>query len=339
MSSLKEELMPVFEAIRIESPEVFRFAGTPVNANAWENQDAYRQTPWASPTLPLVAALEQQLYASCYTQRFPGKPWPMPGAAARDSLVETLRGANCTRERWEGDWRVIAVERSGGVIAARQNLRRTLFPGDFAAPGHTAAPPRPGATIRVRFSRDSVEQQPGFYIAFSESAGEYPDHIGTLRFYFHLTSEAAPAWVNEITRRFNRFQIPFRLKCPDRAALYLRTDAGVLYSHKRYYAAAAVLVREAYEKLSPQLLDDTPLFAKRLGPGLALAEDPGGAHSFGTSRCRLVAEAIWTAYLAGSQTPEARWRATESQFAHYGLNVELPYLNPKSVDRYDFSWN
>jgi hypothetical protein len=67
-----------------------------------------------------------------------------------------------------------------------------------------------------------------------------------------------------------------------------------------------------------------------------LAEDPGNMESFGTNRCRILAEAIWLAFTQGAQTERERLRVVRNQFEQYGLSLDQPWLNPGSVDRYTF---
>src|SRR5204863_5149 len=83
-----------------------------------------------------------------------------------------------------------------------------------------------------------------------------------------------------------RFQVPFRFKCLSYRELYDRFDSAVLFVGRRQWDITSLLVREIYGKVKDRLRPETPLFAKQIAPGLALAEDPGNGESFGTSRCR-----------------------------------------------------
>ena len=338
MPKLAAELGPVFQALVIHSPEQFSFAGQPVHAAPAAAMPQPGQTPWQAPVLPIVTALEHTFYAHCYTRRFPGNmPMPAPDATGRDTLVPGLQQANRTRERWEDDWRILRLDPGGSILAGKQHLRRSFFPGEYVPPA--GSPPRAGLPVRVHFSRENVTLQPGFYMAFSESAGEWPEEIGVVRFYWNLTPEGAPAWLGAVTERLNRFQVPFRLKVADRVSFCQRTDAAVLYLQKRYYHAASELLHEIYPRLAPCLRPETPLFSKPLAPGVGFAEDPGAGESFGTSRCHLLAEAVWSAYLQGAQHPQARWRELAALYQQHGLDLEKPYLNPGSQDRYDLHLN
>ena len=63
-----------------------------------------------------------------------------------------------------------------------------------------------------------------------------------------------------------------------------------MYIDRRYYPIAALLVESIYGGVRPWLNASTPLFAKPLARGLALAEDPGD--SFGKHRCTILAGAM-----------------------------------------------
>jgi hypothetical protein len=75
----------------------------------------------------------------------------------------------------------------------------------------------------------------------------------------------------------------------------------------------------------------TPLFAKRLADGLAFAEDPGG--SFGENRTKILAGAM--AATRGMPVEE-RIAELRHQFEQRGLSLDRPWLNPGSMDRYEF---
>ena len=109
----------------------------------------------------------------------------------------------------------------------------------------------------------------------------------------------------------------------------------MLYVNKRFYRITAELLLDAQAGIREHLQPETPLFTKQLAFGLGLAEDPGTGESFGMSRCRILAEAIVSAYAEGLQTEEGRLHAARKQFEQYGLALERPYLNAGSVDQYD----
>jgi hypothetical protein len=53
------------------------------------------------------------------------------------------------------------------------------------------------------------------------------------------------------------------------------------------------------------------------------------------SRCRLLAEALWSAWTNGITHPEERLAAVERWFSNLGLSLERPWLNRASADTYE----
>src|SRR6185295_8445402 len=84
---------------------------------------------------------------------------------------------------------------------------------------------------------------PAFYFAFGDTLSDRWDDDMLLRFYFHARAVVAPDLMEYLTERLNRFQVPFRMKALNHAALYDRADAFVLYLARRYYDVAARLVK------------------------------------------------------------------------------------------------
>src|SRR5436305_14389954 len=80
------------------------------------------------------------------------------------------------------------------------------------------------------------------------------------------------------------------------APLALLMPKFYAYDPGRYVLIVELLV-DVYQAVKDNLKPETPLFTKRLAAGLGFAEDPGNGESFGMSRCRIVAEGLWSAYV------------------------------------------
>jgi hypothetical protein len=86
-----------------------------------------------------------------------------------------------------------------------------------------------------------------------------------------------------------------------------------------------------------ELKASTPAFTKPLAPGLGLSEDPaGGLDSFGMTRCGLLADAALRAAELGAVTIPERLDVVAARFAEDGIDLDAPYLNSGSTDRYVF---
>lgn len=111
----------------------------------------------------------------------------------------------------------------------------------------------------------------------------------------------------------------------------------MLYVERRDYPRVAQAISGIYAELAANLKPATPVFTKRLAPGLALAEEPAGpADSFGTHRCGLLAEAIIRAWEQKTEAIQERLEVLAACFAEEGLSLQTPFLNAGSADDYHF---
>jgi len=323
----------IVQAIEFPSSSAVTFAGQTAQITG-VTDPVFRTT---APS-PLVAQLQQLLYDSCYCHRFNGAVAPAPKSStdADPGFIESLSAANASRDRWDQGWQILQILQTGQIVTVKGAITRTVWPGEFITDGAPGVPPRPGAAIRLFATRESRDLQPGFYFAFGETLTDQEDEFSIVRLYWHVHASGASRLINSLTESLNRFTIPFRFKCLSFPALYDRTDAAVLYIAKRYYRIVANLLVKIYPTARPFLKSGTPLFTKSLAHGLGLAESPKTGESFGMSRCRMVAQAACDSHLRGADTPEERLSEVAKAFAEVGISLDRPFLNPRSVDQYEF---
>ena len=336
---MSDGLADLLAALRIDSPQAFTlggrsFAVPPAPAPAAGNPR--EQTPDQTP--PLVPHLTGALYRFAYSHPFhpPLPPEDPPSTGTVDeALIATLSAANTGRDRWEEGWSISQVHSSGEVTAQRGNTTRGVWPGQFLSEDGPGSRPRPGARIRLFYPRESRSLQPGFYYCFSETPEPGYDGLGLVRAYWNVNAEGAPHLVRLLSERLNRFQVPFRMKCATLPGEYGRTDVAVVYLAKRAFPFFAGLLRSVYPEIRPFLGEEVPLFSRRLAPGIGIAEDPGNGESFGQHRCRVVAEACWSAFLEGRQDPGTLLGEVRRRLATAGVDPDRPWLNAGSLDVYD----
>ncbi len=276
------------------------------------------------------AKLAVVLYNRCYTASILDPPArAIPGAA--DDLTTILTAANQSRASWDEGWKIDQILEGGRILARKGGAARAFLPGEYLTHRGIGSGPEAGAKVSIFIAPGSADLQPGYYYAFGQTVGEFEEGEQMVRFFWNVTSVGAPRLTEAVTREFNRFQIPFRFKCANRESDYPRLDAAVLYLHARYYPIAALVTESVHARLEPWLGPDTPLFSKRLAHGLALAEDPG--ESFGENRSRILAAAM--AATRGKPADE-RIAELRRQFERRGLSLARPWLNPGSMDRYEF---
>ena len=296
-----------------------------------EPELARAPVPSAAPDAEseLVATWARLLYAGWYTRagQAPGRR----DGAPRPDQIAALRAAHADTGRWEDGWVAERVSSAGRVVAARAGRRRLLDPVDLLNPGRPGLTPRPGEPLVASARRDSLDFQPGFWVTHSVSWPRPGGPDKLLRLYWNIDDEGAPELVAWLTRELNEAAVPYGIKCPAARNDYDRLDAAVVFLPRRAFAAARAALRRVHDGVADQLAPDTPPLARRIGSGLALAEDPGGEESFGTKRCRLVAEGVLASRAGdGREAVQAVMRRLEAE----GIDPRRPHLEPASEADY-----
>ena len=317
MNSLRSQLAPILDAVKIQSATSFSFQGESFEFSSGSEAEA---------------KLRNLLYERCYMRRIDSSQ-PPPESNGEGTLLAELRASNAAQARWQTGWSIDTVHNGGWISAQRDGLSRTFAPGEFATKEGPGMPLRTGATVDVYFAVESQHMQPGFYFAFGETVADESDNSSLLRFYWNLDPAGAPLLLHSVSSLLNRFQVPYRFKCLIHPAAFIRADAAVLFVASRWYQIAARLVRDARRSVEPHLRADSPLFTKPLANGLAFAEDPGGSQSFGMHRCAALACAICEVAVNRGSLSVAE---VEEGLGKQGVAVLFPYLNPGSADIYDF---
>jgi len=331
---LKDELLRIIEAVVILSPTAFSFAGKRSTGIALP-MPGLQLTPGMPP---LMTELTGQLYDRCFSKRFPGPiaETEIPQFESGAATLEALSRANESRERWEDGWQVTQHMSNGQVLASRGGKMRALSPGEFVNLSGSGMAFAPGTAVRIFVPRDSVTLQPGYYFVFGETLPDYNDEYSVVRFYWNIAPEGAAELLQLVSRELNRWQVPFRFKTGIARAMFARRDSAVLYAPRRYAPFAFEIAAQIHARLLPFLRDDVPLFTRRLAAGFSFAEDPGTQESFGMSRCRMLAHAIWLAHSRGVQELEQRFSTVAEQFQADGISLERPWLNAGSANEFAF---
>jgi len=339
-----EDLSAELEKFTIHSPTSFTFAGeSPVDVRMLQMSAEWGGTmPQASMAGggngadPLVRAVQAKLYDRCYARRADNQvsnatQGQISGQLSDPDFAARLMAANAGREHWDKGWAIHQFGSNGQAFVRKGDRERVAMPGSFIFDGIPGMAPQIGATVSLRAPHDTFDAQPGYYFAFGNALDELADQLTLVRLYFNCSPESAVLLMGELTAALNRFQAPFQLKTPATPALYGRTDAAVLYLGARYFPITARIVASALDKVPVETA--TPLFTKRLWPGVGAAVEPGSGESFGSHRCRLTAEGIVDGWRqGGAQETPKRMAAVAARFAAAGLDVQRPWLGPGGVD-------
>jgi hypothetical protein len=275
----------------------------------------------------LAAALELRLYADLYctggaapaapTRVEPSPRWPSEAVMA---LTRAVTG----RRPVERGWTVTGRNRDE-LIVRRDGLTLRAVRGDVAR--RSGNENEPGVALRLPAVR--IGTPDGFFVVYGgvTDAGRTPARLD--RFYANVRGEGRPGFVRRLTGELNRRDVPFRLKVindPSSA----RCDSAILYTAADRRDEVADLVSGVAARCVTHLRRRVPVFSHTLAPGIGFAEDPQTDVSFGTHRCRIVAEALIGARRRGLSGREAMLSAIAEAFAAAGLDVRQLHLNPAS---------
>lgn len=338
-AQLEHELIRVAQAFRLHFADSFSFVGGPI-INAAERIQYYSQSDETSDADALTVVLRRVIYYQCFVRKFDGT---IAGADAEattaneseDDFVAELSKANRSRSRWDPLWRIYRVGVEGDIQAQKGDLHQFAVPGEFAFNAGPGVRAGVGDVVNLQVAPESLVFQPGYYFCFGEELSDRFDDFDQVRFYFNIEPHDAPPLLEFLSRELNRFQIPFRFKCPTSPANYYRIDTAVLYVSARWFQMTRQLVGQLAAEVLPNLQPDVSLFCRRMWPGIGFAEDPGNDRSFGEHRCNLVARGICRAW---QKSPEPSGddflRAIELEFQAAGISLKYPWLNAGSVDIY-----
>jgi hypothetical protein len=329
MSDAHDDLRRLLRAVIIRSPIEYELAGRTHKAAPFGAGQSPVWGAYSAGQPPLVIDLQTKIYDEAYCRPLGSRIEP-PASSA--SLLEELSAANAGRDRWESGWTLEQRMPDGHARARKGELANVFAPGEFAAAQGGA--PSAGAPLHVFFPRESRTQQPGFYVANGETPAPAGADSRMTRIYWHVAEEGAVPLTRAVTALLNRYQVPFRFKTLAYGGVYTRADAAVLYFAARYYQIVARLLPAIREEVRHHLRPATPLLTWRLYDGVGLAEDPATGESFGMSRSRLIAQAIWDAYARGQQSEEARMAELTIQLDRIGLSLDRPHLRAGSADIY-----
>ena len=300
-----------------------------------------RQSPGPEGGVLVADGLARFIYTAYYLDDRPalrrlaaGELDIAPVWALEDSeFVASLRAAGAGAGTIEPGWH---VERRSGVgwCVEKGGVRLWAADDEIIA----SSPPIPGASISVRFPNDRPYASPGFFTVLGDAGLPDVRHRAIVRLYMNAAPNAAPALVAHISAALRAEGLPFMLKVVNDPRRFSRPDAAVLYLEREHFPLGRSLVATFADVAHAGLRPAVPALAKRLAPGIAVAEEPQGrvvaATSFGQHRCSLIARALGAAFAANQDSADARYEEILRAFRSMGLNPERPYLNTGSVDEF-----
>ncbi|WP_306370080.1 T3SS effector HopA1 family protein [Nocardiopsis sp. CC223A] len=184
----------------------------------------------------------------------------------------------------------------------------------------------PGEQVDLSAPSARASLSPGFLMVRGERGLERRQ--GLSRTYVHVNSADAAVGVwGKVLARLNGSGVAYQAKILSRPAFYPRRDALVVYADE--WASEVEEMVAAETEGMPGVVDETPALCRRVGPGVAAAEEPVDGRSayqgmsFGMHRASLVAEALNRAARNSSGIREAILEVFEKGNA----NPSRPYQN------------
>ena len=329
MSSYRKQVADVVRAATVLSPTRCAWLD---RASPELSRKTLRALDAGSKRAHLSSQLVQRLYTSFYQRGAPGKDAATPVRPARSpALIDALSRANAGTGCWTSSWIVRAVEGTA-VVGEKDGLRLRAREGSWRY--LNGAEVHVGASVDFLETSEQLGISPGFYLAQGNLALDSTRGADILRVYWNATANGAVLLMAALTRELNDLGLPFRFKVVSHLDCYARCDSAVLYLRQADFAKATPVLERAWLAAAHELEHAVPALTKQLGPGVAVAENPGEGMSFGWQRCELIADALIDAYEHGVSDLERRVDSVAQRFARNGLCVDAPYLNAGSVDRY-----
>jgi hypothetical protein len=325
VSQIHPDLQLVLDAVEVLSPTRVSIQGE-ICELPDNSQD--------SSPVRLLALLEEELYRRLYIRPARARVDRADVGQVDREFLAALSRANTGQGTWEPGWTIRRVSEDGYFVASRSDLALRVAPSELRTRGECL---QPGQSCSLRIPKEMCFMLKGYYVA----VGDVPFHLdreerdqtqtdgdrARLRFYWHLTRDAAAPFVAAATACLNAVKIPFQLKVVRDSNRFTRADAAVLFLARRDALNLGTALRQIYESVAA-LRPEVPLFTRKLVSGLSVAEEPAGSLSFGQSRCRLIAQSLWASFSEGDGNRVARTARLADVFRNEGLDPDHPHLGP-----------
>jgi len=253
----------------------------------------------------------------------------------KNDFLIMLSQANCGSGTWEEGWTIVDRDNeSKNIIVQRDETKFWVKEKDIIPEGSKI---KEGSPCAVKVSKEVRSLNSHFYMAFGNIAQKdvtgFDNRI--LRFYWNLTPEGAIHYLKLITECLNRENIFFKTKVISNPEQYSRADAGVLYIDNSQLSKAIPHILNVHKQIISQLKSNVPLFSKYISEGLGFAEDPNNGSSFGISRSKLIATALYESFLKNKTLKEDVLKTIDYYFDIEGVNSKYPYSSKIKLMDYE----
>lgn len=263
--------------------------------------------------------LADLLYATWYARA--GVATASVPAGFPSDLVAVLRAAHGASQRWEEGWIVQRVGPAAMVAVARAGEHRLLYRSDYVAAARPGLQARIGDQVLATSRRDEVDPDGSWWRTRGRSWSDATPPLDLIRLYWSVQLAQLPRLVGLLTELLDQVEDPWMLKCAVDPAVHARADSVVLYLSREQVESLTDEIDAIRSGIQSNARATRPPFALAVGPGLAVAEDPGTGESFGQHRCRLVAEAV----IEGGGDLARVTAAVVARFSADGIDPDRPH--------------
>jgi hypothetical protein len=267
--------------------------------------------------------LGEQLYSTWYARPATADPAGRAPSGFPDDLAAVFRAAHAAANLWEDGWIVERVGPAGMVEVVRGAEHRVLYRVDYVVPEHPGLSARIGDSLHATARRDIVDPDRSWWRTRGAAWMEASPPPQLVRLYWDTRLEGVPRLITLLTSVLDRLDGPWAMKCALNPDLQNRPDANVAYIAGPDLAAIAAQVEGIRSVVEDAARGTRPPFTLPIGPGLAIAEDPGRQQSFGEHRCRLVAEGVLEAAPSFAEMDVAA--AVAARFDKAGIDPRRPW--------------
>jgi HopA1 effector protein family len=231
----------------------------------------------------LVQHLQSYLTGTYFNQLY-RQPSDVSDVFANDTaaLLSRIQAANSSRGYYDWHWLVEEVIEDE-VVVIKDGLRLYMPTNCVHVPHDNLVK---GELVAISMPKNIWTTER--YVAIG-NYGRLPIAPIT-NIYWNCSSDTAIGVIQQLTTDLNQLQVPFELQVEPEIDAYHRLEPLILGLLRSDYLKAEPLLRQIYDQYSWRL--DTLPFAKKLAPGLAVAETVSPANDFATFVCRLIARAI-----------------------------------------------
>jgi hypothetical protein len=254
------------------------------------------------------------------------------------NFYQQLQRSNSSTGYFDPDWQIVAQTEAGELIVVKdglhlhidrdRHLHRDVTQSDI------------GSIVPIYLPHNQVGRDTYVIIGNLGTPAHLPEIAAgasiSVRVYFNFTSDAAVSISARLTERLNQLGIPFQFNILHDPTLFDRYDAGTLWLTQTSYLEIQTVLAEIYQAHQAEFSADIPLFTKQLASGLGIAEVPTGSDSlsFGMHRCGLLATGSISAMTPEPLATSDKLSLIYREFTAAAIDLQQPYLNPGSIDRY-----